>query len=162
MAKNSAAFDIEVDENALDTEWVRHPRLYHQYCVKLADAKWRQDQAKAELELVEAELDKMIRKNPGDFGLEKVTEKSIEKCIPTEEEYLEKYQELINAKHTTQVLQAAVNALETKKSALENLVKLRLADYYSEPRADAEDREAVDHLEKEAIRRKKKRRRDDD
>jgi DNA-binding transcriptional LysR family regulator len=153
---SDAELDIAIDEHRLDEEWVRQPRLYHVYSLKTADARWAMDQAKAHFELVQAELDAAIRDDPLGYGLEKISEVRLAACIVKQPEYLEALEALNNARHKVQVFQAAVSALDHKKGALENLVKLRLAEYYSDPKSSPSDRDAVEEMEKREIRRKKR------
>lgn len=154
--------DVSVDENELDDEWVQQSRLYHRYAVLVADARRAMDESKNQLELEKADVDKSVRENPADYGLEKLTEAMIGQAVTRSHSVQNAQKALIDARHEYEVMQAAVAALDHKKSALENLVKLRLADYYSEPKAKDVSREAVDQMEKGAIRRKYKMRRADE
>lgn len=125
---------FELDKNRLDMEWARQPGLYHEYALILADARKEHEQAKADKELVEAEQSKKIRENPESFGLERVTEAGLEKAVGLTREYRAVVKRVIDAKHAVDVAEAVVWTLEHRKKALENLVTLRMADYYSEPR----------------------------
>ena len=72
---------------------------------------------------------------------------------------MEEYQ---NAEYEYSILNTAVKALEQKKSALENLVKLHLGGYFSEPAQDKEApdvEERVDKKQREQLNTKRTRRR---
>lgn len=127
---------LQIDEHQLDIEWKNQPSLYYKAASKLADVRQRYDEAKAELDLCYAGLSLQIRDNPDIFELNKVTDKSVEACILTQKEYRMAQKELWDAKHKVDVFQARVTALDHRKKALENLVSLRLAEYFSEPRAN--------------------------
>lgn len=144
---------IDIDSTSLDREWVKQPRLYFKYSQMLADANRDFDSAKAELDVVRAELDTSIRSDPERYGLEKVTENSIASCIPIQDEYQEAMRRLVKARHARDVVQAAVNALDHKKKALEKLVDLHLSSYYATPRASSNSREAVEDIERRSVRR---------
>ena len=58
MMKSQAVLEMEIDENALDEEWVEQPSLYFRYASMVADARRDLDQAKANLDLTKAEVDK--------------------------------------------------------------------------------------------------------
>ena len=144
--------DICVDENALDQEWVLQPRKYFRYAAKLADARRDLDQSKTEVELVKAELELAIRSNPEKFDLQKVTEAAVTATVLSQAEYGRARQAALDAKHTVDVLEAAVTALEHRKRALEGLVQLRLANYFSSPKAPEGDREGMAEMEKRLVR----------
>jgi len=154
--------DIGVDENRLDEEWVRQPRLFHRYSVELADARMEFDEAKADLEVIQADLDRDVRENPINYAIEKLSEKRIEAVVTAQEICVDSQKVMNEAKHKVAIFQAAVNALDQKRAALENLVKLRLADYYSEPKARDVPKEEVDNMKAKARGRRVKRRREGD
>ena len=135
MAKSDYSF-LEIDQNALDREWVRQPTLYFKYALKLAEAKKSVQESAAALDLARAEVSRNIRAVPQDFGLEKVTEKAVEAAILEADAYLVAQEDLNHAKHEVDVLVAVVNALEHKKRSLEGLVSLHGQNYFSSPRAD--------------------------
>lgn len=130
---------FEINKNRLDEEWVSFVKVYGEYAGKLADARKSLEEAKAERELVVAELDRRIRLHPDKFGLEKITEPALEKTITLLTSYRNAHTAVINAKHEQDTLQAMMDTLDVKKTGLENIVKLRLADYFAEPRANGED-----------------------
>lgn len=145
---------VQIDENRLDYEWVRQPGLYHEWALKVAEAKERHAQAKVELDLVRAELDHEIRTHPSRYNLEKVTETVVETTTIRQKEYQVALAVMNKAKYEMDVFQAAVEALDHKKKALENLVSLRLSDYFSEPKAPKGRRDEVSEMEMKALRRK--------
>ena len=157
-ARRDIELDISVDQNDLDHEWVAQPKNYFRYAAELADARRDQDQAKAELDLVQAELDQAVRSDPEKFGLSKATEASIKAVVLAQAEYTSAQQAMLKAKHDVDVLQAAVGALDHKRKALENLVTLWLNNYYSSPRSPKGSEDKIDEMKKDLIRRKGNRR----
>ncbi len=145
---------ISPDPDALDREWVKQPRLRMHYGRMLADAKMDLAKSKDALEVVEAELDQSMRMSPKKFGLEKITEGAIKAAILTQSEYQEASQELISNQHAVDIMTAAVAAVDHKKAALEDLVRLRLADYYSECRAPEGAREEMEEMTKASVRQR--------
>jgi hypothetical protein len=121
-------FDVTIDKNNLDDEWVTHPIKVAKISKLVADAERERDQKKYELEILEAELDKVAR---GESS--KTTEAAIKNWIKLRPEYQKKCQELIDANYSLKVLQGAATARSHCKYALENLSRLFLADYYAEP-----------------------------
>ena len=146
--------DLEIDKNDLDSEWVRQAMLYGKYAAMAADARKDFDEDKAQVDVVYAELDADIRRNPETYELTKPTENSIKSSIPGQDKYREAVQAMIDSRHHMEVLNAMVSGLDHKKTALSKLVDLMLAEYYSKPRASAEAREHIDEVEKHNARRK--------
>lgn len=155
---------FEIDEHNLDREWVKQPSLYFTWARKLADARQDLDEAKAKVDVTKAEVSRAIRDDPEDHGLEKVTEAAVTAAIPEHPDMIRAVKELSKARHKVDVYQAAVNALDHRKRALEKLVDLHGQNYFSTPRApDAESAEALEEAGKQHARRRGRRRdRDDD
>lgn len=144
--------DIDIDDLRLDQEWLRQPRLYLKYAEKLADSKRSLDEAKNELEVIRADVAKMIRTSPESFGLAKATEGAVAETMVRQDEVRAAERAVVEKKYEVQILEAAVQAIEHRKRALENLVSLHLAGYFSEPRATGESKEHVDRVEKQFAR----------
>jgi len=125
--------DVNIDETALDLEWKMQPMLMMKYCVHMAHVKKALDLAIEKLDVLKAKLDKEIRLNPEKYGLAKVTETALENTILLQPEYEEANKEYIEAKYEYEIAQAAVRAMDQKKSALENLVKLLGMSYFAGP-----------------------------
>jgi len=124
---------IAINASALDVEWVNQPALMGEWCEKLADAKAEVDRAKERRDIVMAELDKEMRLKPEKFGLEKVTESALSNAIKLEERFLAANEEVIEATHEVDTINAVVRALDHKKKALEMLVQLHGQQYFAGP-----------------------------
>lgn len=125
--------DIKIDESALDVEWLRQASLTFQYGAHLAKMKRILDRKKEEVDLVKAELDKAIRKNPDKYEIEKLTESVVQATILQQDEYMEITSELIDVRYEVEIANAAVRSIDQKKSALENLVRLNGQNYFAGP-----------------------------
>lgn len=156
--KSSGASDVdssvfEIDENALDREWIAQPILFYQYAERLADARLELDEAKANFDLVGAECDYAVRSNPQVYDLDKVTERAVEKAVINQEEFQAAQRKVQKAKHKVDVLQAFVTALDHRKRALEKLVDLFGMNYYAKPEAGtAESKETMSRVRKKSVR----------
>jgi len=152
--KNTPEIDpdfFEIDPNRLDEEWVAQPKLFMKYSMMLADARRQLDIAKSKLEVVKAEVDRDIRRNPIKYGLDgRVTEKSIEALVPLQKKFRKGLAEVHNAKHSVDILYAAVTTLDHRKKGLEKLVDLHGQQYFSAPRASGENKEAMEEVERKA------------
>ena len=146
---------FDINKNNLDEEWVKQPEQYHQAADELVDARDAYERAQAELKVIEAELDSAIRQDPTQFGLEKVTETALERVIIRQRRFVKAQEEMFRAKHVMGLCQVEVSTLDHRKTALENLTKLRLADYFSEPRPPKEDRERLQAAERNHAFRKR-------
>ena len=130
--------DMEIDESALDIEWLEQPTLLFKYGKEKANIEYKANKQKEKLEYEKAKLDIDIRTNHGKYGLEKVTETGIANVIATHKIYLEEkemYNELL---HDLNLITVALNAINTKKYALENLVKLHGMNYFAGPEVPRE------------------------
>ena len=135
--------DLTIDRYALDDAWVLQPTIYQMHADEAAEDERDRDRAKANLELIEAELDTKIRRNPINYGLEKPTEGAVKATVPQQPEYKAALKEFIDARYTCDVSNNLVKALDHKKAALEYLAKLLIAGLYSKPTADKGTSDAV-------------------
>ena len=154
--------DFQIDVNRLDEEWIRQPDLYRRYAVAAADAKQAHEEVKNDLSVIRADVEQQVRRNPDEFKLSKVTEGAIKTAIDLDEKVREAEEAVIGARHDMDVMQAAVGALDHRKAALGDLVRLFLADYFSKPQVDEGSRDAVDDMEKKLTRKSQRRNRNDD
>jgi hypothetical protein len=122
--------DLLIDKFGLDDEWAKQPSLYNNWSVQLATAEMERDRAKENVDLVRAELDFDVRSNPSKYGLEKLTEASVGAAITQSEKYQKSVDKHLKLKYDHKIIQAAIESLNHKKYALDNLVKLYLAEYY--------------------------------
>ena len=127
--------DVSIDETALDVEWLQQSHLMYKYAKYQADTKKAVDEAKEMLDFIRAKLEMDIRANPENYGLSKVTESAIASSILLQPEYQEASKKYIEAKYENDVAAAAVRAIDQKKTALENLVKLLSVSYFAGPSA---------------------------
>jgi hypothetical protein len=124
---------MQIDEDALDVEWLEQPSLMVKYARHSAKARQDMDRAKEKLETVKADLDQKIRSNPDKFDLQKITEGAILSVIQLHDGYKDAMDKYIDAKYEADIAQLAVRAVDTKKAALENLVRLYGQQYFAGP-----------------------------
>lgn len=126
--------DIRIDETALDVEWWEQPSLFMKYAKNAANCQLEFDRCKEKLDLVRAELDKEIRENPEKFGINKITENAISNQIIFLKKYRDTNNELLKAKYELEIARVAVQAMNQRKEALENLVRLHGQSYFAGPK----------------------------
>lgn len=111
--------DLDIDLLNLHNEWMRQPNLYMKYGKLTADVKKK----KGFLFLQEnARIRKELLEQNG---------KVVEATVRSE---LESSKVLIDATYDESLTVAALKAIDIRKSALENEVKLYLGEYFSIPR----------------------------
>ena len=137
---------FKLDQNELDKEWVRQPELYYRYATELSETRHELEKLKAEKELTIAELDRDVRRNPQQFGLEKTTETTVQNTIVVQRRYQEVNDAFLKALHAVDVCKVAVDTLDHRKKALENSVSLWLANYFSKP-SSKDHKERMDKVE---------------
>lgn len=125
--------DMTIDPDALDVEWIEQPRLMLRYAKHASEMKREVEQAKEKLDIIRADLDKKIRIAPEKFGIVKLTESVISSTIITQEEFKTGNEEFLEVAYEANMAQGALRALEGKKAALENLVKLHGQQYFAGP-----------------------------
>ena len=143
--------DIKIDDSALDVEWLEQATLMMRYCQYAAKMRQRLDNAKEALDLVRAEVDKEVRTNPEKYGIEKVTEAVVQNTILMQPEYRTASETLIQARYEADIAQNAVRAVDQRKDALENLVRLHGQQYFAGPRVP---RDLTVEVQKRAEQRK--------
>lgn len=155
-----------INKYELDEECANHPSNYYEYAKQLADANKVVEQAKVELDLIEAELDLEIRRKPDKFKIKKITEAIIKQTVLVQQERIDAVNDWIKAKHEAEVLRATVNGLEHKKRMLSDLVQLQGQEYFAEPSVPKKYREGHDELSRKKNRKamevKKHKRREHD
>lgn len=128
--------DLQIDPDALDTEFLTQPTLYFKYAKESAFVKDVYSRAKENLETVRSEQDADIRQNPTKYGFtveKKPTEGAITAAILQTEAYKEANEAYMKAKYEADLVQAAVMAIDQKKSSLEHLSRLTIAGYCAMP-----------------------------
>lgn len=125
--------DISIDPDSLDVEWLNQPKLLMKYSKLEADARAELEKAKEYVAFIKAQTDMSIRSNPAVYGIEKVTESAITSAITTDAGVREAVQRFNKVHHLLNLVANAVKAIEQRKSALENLVKLFGLEYFSSP-----------------------------
>jgi tryptophan synthase alpha subunit len=144
---------VQIDELNLDKECIKLPSDYLKYASLAAEARKDVDEAKAEVDVVDAALSKVIRAKPEKYGLEKVTEAGVNSAIVLDVKHQKALQTLHDAKYNLELIQAVVSALDHKKRSLTLLVELHGLSYFSEVKLSKDGKEAVDAMTKRKVRR---------
>lgn len=155
----------DIDQHNLEEEWLIQPKMHEEHAEALVEAKRLLQEATAYLEHTKAVLATDVRGNPTKYNLAKVTEAVVGETIPTCNKYRDAYKKWRERKHAVEVHQAAINTLDHRRRALENLVTLWRSDYYAAPRerpapdlrtADDNDLRTMDDVKRERAQTKVK------
>lgn len=124
----------EVDILNLEKECAIQPRMVFKYVRMLNETNTDIAEAKTAMALTDAEIGECIRANPSDFGLpEKITVAAAEATILLQPKHKEAVVLMQVLQRRWGILNAAVKALDHKKSMLEQEVKLHGQNYFSTP-----------------------------
>lgn len=122
--------ELSINKYRLDEECLSHSSKYAYYAEAQALAKSEVAKAKDNLEYVYAEANLRIRADYEKQG-KKVTEALIASTIALDEEVIDAKKKVREAEEIYNRLSVAVQAMDTRRSELENLVKLYCAGYFS-------------------------------
>lgn len=147
--------DIEIDKDNLEEEWIVHPSLYLHYSDQYAEAFYRKDKSKLKLDLITAELDLAIRKNPKNYGFtSKPTESGIKNAIILDEKYQKALENYNKQSKLLNLMTGVKTAFEHRKMALSNLVSLLIGGFFSEPRNQIKDIKKIESIKGQKERKK--------
>lgn len=124
--------DLFIDIDQLEVEWLTQPHRYRKYAELCSDAESEKQEAKQFLDLKKAELDGVIRNNLKEQEV-KITEAQVAAQVLQHNDYLEAEDNYNKKCHNYNILKVAVESFHQRKTALENLVKLALAEWFSAP-----------------------------
>lgn len=133
MNKSEFELDLEIDPTQLDVEAGLQGELFFKWAEKSVKARKKMDQTKFQLEVLIATSGNRARMDPDSFGIQKVTEGSIDTAVKMSPEYKEAYEEWLNAKSNSALYDRAVEAMEQRKRMLEVLITLHGQQYFAGP-----------------------------
>ena len=154
LAKQDNSFeqDLSINKYKLDEECLSHSSRYAYYSEAQAVAKSNVSKAKDNLEYVTAEANLRIRKEYAEKG-EKFTEAVITSQLTLDKSVNEAKSKLREEEEVYARLSVAVQAMETRRSELDNLVKLYCAGYFSTVNADGNLRKGINEQTSSDIRK---------
>lgn len=122
--------DISINKYKLDEECLSHSARFAYYAGACAVAKTNVSKASDNLKFVMAEANLRIRKNYAENG-QKFTEAVIASELEVDKEVLNAKEQVRDAEEVYGRLQVAVQAMDSRRSELDNLVKLYVTGYFS-------------------------------
>lgn len=121
-----------IDKEHLDQEWEKQSVLTFQLTEENATARFRYDSAKRAYDVVRAEVNLDVRRNPAKYGFaSKPTEAAIEAIVDSNRSVCEAAAAIQKARYDLDMSAAGISAIESKKKALESLTQLTAINYYT-------------------------------
>ena len=125
--------DQKLDPTQLDLAACVQGEMFFHWAEQAVAARRQVDRAKLNLELVESQRAMEIRNEPQNYGLQKVTEAGIKEMVKVQTDYREAADHLLDARHESGLLDAAVTAMEQRKRMIEVLITLHGQQYFAGP-----------------------------
>lgn len=129
--------DMRIDESALDVEWLEQAALAIKYGRYWAKCKSKVDQLEEMVKVVRSELVNQAYANPDKYlgAGNKPTAVNVEAFFRTHRKHLDAKNDLLLAQEELLFAEIAKNEISfTRKTALENLVKLHGQQYFAGPK----------------------------
>ena len=130
---------MSIDPNRLDQMWLEHTGRYMEMVQHAVDARINYEGLKDRLDVVKAQVDRNIRANPSAYGLEKVTEGAVGAAVLLSQPYMDAQAGVTEARKVQLLTQGAVDAMEHRKKALEEITQLTLSGWRGEARSPVRD-----------------------
>lgn len=129
--------DLKIDVNALEIEWINQPTLAMQYGRNYAECKRIVADASERVKVVRAELIRAANTDPETCcGKSKPNAADIEAYYRNHKKHKDAKEEWVQAVYELDIAEIAKNEIGyTRKSALENLVRLFGQQYFAGPSA---------------------------
>lgn len=127
--------DMEIDETALDVEWLNQPKLAYKYAQYVKEYQEHYQKLEEDKKIKRSELILEANENPkAILGKDKPNANDIEAYYRTQESYQSIVEELNEAKTEMEFAERTYQQIAwTRKKALENLVVLHGQQYFAGP-----------------------------
>lgn len=158
--------DVRINEAALDLEWLDQAELAVSYGREWATLKKKVAILDEKVKVTRSKLIRKAWEDPqGTLGQPKGSIQTVEAYYRTHKKHMKLKEELFEAQEELDLVEVAKNEISfTRKSALENMVKLYAADYFAGPNVPRDlsklrnrDEDRKDAVEKQVkVKRKNK------
>lgn len=146
--------DLSINQNDLLKEALTHPQKYYEYAVEVVYASSQTQIEKNKLEVVKADADIEVRKNPKKFGLTgKVLEAAIKAAITKHPKVVLQTSTFLSAHYKEKLLEEARMAIYHKKKMIEVAAQLDLRLHFSEPSISGEAKNVMLRSTSESLKK---------
>ena len=127
--------DVKINDAALDLEWLDQAELAVKYGAEWVACKKKVAILDEKVKVVRSELViKAWKDSPKHLGQPKGSIQTVEAFYRTHKKHIKAKQELFDAEEELDLISIAKNEISfTRKTALENMVKLYASDYFAGP-----------------------------
>lgn len=146
--------ESDIDRYNLDEELIRQPQKYYDWALKAAKASEEKEAAKHTLEVVRADVEKRIRKNPERYGISDPKESAIKLEIPRHPKVKRYTRKFIQAAYNERILNEAKTSFAQRKSMLQSLTQLNLQLHFAEVPAPRHFKEGFYERKKKKIQKR--------
>lgn len=144
--------DFQIDIRNLHEDWVKQPALRAHWGRIQSEVGNERDLLKKQLDEIKAEKDIYFRKNWQElFPDIKMTEGAISNVVILSTEYQELHDKYLNSVKKVNDVSNIMKTLDDRKYALENEVKLYIANYFDDHNIPDKVNEFVNDKSKEVI-----------
>lgn len=144
---------LAIDQYNLEDECVGQPSLYAEVGDLATEARSIAKKAKDSLDFTRADLSFKIRKEPGKYGVEKVTEASIESAVIIQKEYQQAATAVIETQKVADAFGVLQESVGQRKSMLKDLVSLYIYNYYMSKAEMGGEKRQVNEVETEVTQK---------
>ena len=148
--------DVYVDKYNLDEELIQQPQRFLDWALAWVDASDTKEVTKIKLDLIKAETESRIRKNPDKYDIPegKATEPAIKAEVLKHKRVRRAQKKYIQALKNERKLAEIKASFRQRKSMLEKLVDLNMMLHFSEPKLPTDQKESVYQHRKRKITRR--------
>lgn len=152
---------ISIDPTQLEKECVNQPILYDEIGELTTEYQAIVKGAENHLDFVSAEISTNVRKDPAKYGVDKVTDKSVESTVVLSKEYQAAVAEVIESNKVLGFLKVLQNSVEQRKPMINNLVTLYVHNFYGQEHNMGSERKILgNEMERQIIEERLKRERE--
>lgn len=141
---------LRISKTDLDTELIEQPSLFNEVSDNCVNSIDERDYLKEQLAQVEARLSRETRLEM-DRNKEKYVAAQITQAVQEEAEYINLFEELLEAKKQCNSWQVLKDSYEQRSRMLGHLCRLYISDYYATPTAS--DKSTSDNVKQKITRR---------
>ena len=134
MSLQDIRASLRINEADLEGEWAGQPERYQEAIEAWADAEAQHDALKDALVVKKAEVAAAVRAEPAMYGLDRITDVAVTTTVETSDAVQKLKSQIIDAQKQARIIRGLVDATESKRRALENLVELYVCHNRGTPR----------------------------
>lgn len=125
---------LAIDKYDLDRETAEQPDLYRKHAKIACQKRFDYDTAKANHEVLKAQIELEVRRDPEKFGLSRITEDLVKAVVTTDQRLIASTKNLLLLKKESAEYDILTDALQQRKKSIEDLIQLFFRDYFAKPK----------------------------